>query len=168
MVFYHILLPFSCTLHFFFLFSRFVFTVPVCLSIDVTGALVPPFPVLWILFSFLLRVFRFCSVHVTPTVLIAPFLSPLFALLLRPCHSPLPSSFFRACVSVHRRDRCTRTPLLCCFSLGFFVPLSLFLCPSRTGVSVHRRDRCVCTLLPLLLLAFPSSFSGHLYWRVCP
>ena len=79
----------------------------------------------------------------------------LFILLSCATLSSLPPSLsLRACVSVHRRDRCTRTPLSFFVSLSVFVPLLLSLCPSRTGVSVHRRDRCART--PLTCLPLPS------------
>ena len=83
---------------------------------------------------------------------------------------------FRTCVSVHRRDRCTRTPFPP--TLHILVPVSLSLGHFpvrflRTGVSVHRRYRCTCTfsLLALFVACFASSFSVlvvFLYLCVCP
>ena len=87
-------------------FVRFAFLfVLVCLSIDVTGALV-----------------------LRPTQV---FFWDIFITVA-----------FRTCVSVHRRDRCTRTS----FNQGFFVDIFATVA-FRTCVSAHRRDRCTRTLL---------------------
>ena len=89
-----------------FWFVRFAFLVVlVCLSIDVTGALV-----------------------LRPTQV---FFWDIFITVA-----------FRTCVSVHRRDRCTRTS----FNQGFFVDIFATVA-FRTCVSAHRRDRCTRTLL---------------------
>ena len=67
--------------------------------------------------------------------------------------------FFCTCVSVRRRDRCTRTPFTPPFCLGFWASRLNCFC---TCVSVHRRDRCTRTL-PFLLcyssFLLPFSFS---------
>ena len=102
--------------------------VLVCLSIDVTGALV-------LLFHL------YCTSF--------PLSLSLVFLLDR---------FLRTGVSVHRRDRCTCTfsflALFVCLFRFFFFGLGFCSC---TSVSVHRRDRCTCTLhSPLHWHQWPS------------
>ena len=130
--------------------------VPVCLSIDVTGALVLcSTKAHWQFASFTIAV-----------QLRSSFPQKSFPLCsaVRPSHLPLPFSPLElVCLSIDVTGALVLPfPSFSCF---FFCP-PLSLCPSRTGVSVHRRDRCACTPLPFLLFSFHSSLS--LYWRVCP
>ena len=147
-----------------------------CLSIDVTGALVFfPHPYCTTKVQIFCTEFLFTKVqeHCTKSLFSFTFFFRFVSTGASLGHF-LPR--FRTCVSVHRRDRCTRTPFPP--TLHILVPVSLSLVHSpvlflRTGVSVHRRDRCTCTLslLALFLACFASSFSVlvvFLYLCVCP
>ena len=110
-----------------------------------------------------LRVDRIIYHHCTTKVQLSPRI--LLSLLSCATLSSLPPSFsFRTCVSVHRRDRCTRTPLPFFVSLSVSVPLSP---PGPLVLACLSIDVTGALVLPPLLpFSFPSSLS--LYWRVCP
>ena len=94
--------------------------VRVCLSIDVTGALV-----------LLLLPSLHCVSIVTPFVCVFSIVSPVLVCLSIDVTGALVLSLFSPCF----------------WPVSFF--LSLFWVFTCTGVSVHRRDRCTCTLLLL-------------------